>query len=76
MYTEKPFHAFPFGEVCDGNGKQIKKRTFYWEGQNPETKLSLQGISIKDVKQYKNPISIDFSFFPEWIHGDAKIRIR
>ncbi|MDN4524964.1 DUF4179 domain-containing protein [Fictibacillus fluitans] len=73
MHTKKPFHFMPFSNATDGNGKEIEYHSAF--GSTPNHRPSEVGIDIKSVKKYKNPITIDFSFYPKWIHGDVKIRI-
>lgn len=75
LYTEKEFPYGIFSEVVDGKGNTVDITSNYMSSRRDEG-YTLSGVTIPDLKSYPNPISLKLSFFPEWIIGDEKIKIK
>lgn len=63
-----------FSEVKDGDGRDVEISSSGSEGRDDQ--FQRYNITIPNVKQYKNPLSIELSFFPTWIEGDVQIRVK
>lgn len=74
LYTEKEFSYSLFSVAKDGDGNKIDINSNFWSGR--ESGVSEMGVEIENLKTYKNPISLELSFFPEWIKGEQKIKIK
>lgn len=72
--TKKEFHFTPFGSIKDGNGKDVQSNssTILYSDKG----IVELGVTIPKLKEQKNPISLMLEFFPAWIEGDAKIKIK
>ncbi|WP_409273492.1 DUF4179 domain-containing protein [Neobacillus sp. SCS-31] len=73
METEEKFNYIPNGIMRDADGKEVLTGGF--------TKYELEGytefgISIPNLKKYKNPLSLELNFYPAWIKSEEKIRIK
>ncbi|CRK82047.1 DUF4179 domain-containing protein [Neobacillus massiliamazoniensis] len=65
----------PIGTIKDGNGKevnQLRKES----SSNIDVKSLDIGIHIQDLQNIANPLSLEIAFFPAWINGQEKIRIK
>lgn len=76
LYTEKEFHYGLFLEVTDGEGNKIENDSSFWSSYREEESRQSMGITIPKLDSYPNPISLELSFYPEWIKGEGKIRIK
>lgn len=74
MPTEEEFPYFPFSKVIDREGKEIKYESSY-SGSLGDDKVKCFGINIPNLNKHKGPISLELSFYPEWIVGEGKIKI-
>jgi hypothetical protein len=75
LHSQKEFHAFPFGRILDGNGKELISES---SDQNSADQkgITIQGVTIKDLANQVNPISLEIFFYPSWIKGEEKIKIK
>jgi hypothetical protein len=73
LQTEEEFNAFPFGGITDGNGKEITPKQT--EKLDHEGEVELR-VNIPNLKEFTSPISLEVSFFPTWIEGNEKVRIK
>lgn len=74
LFTEKEFPYSIYSEVKDANGKSIDYGTSFWTGyQDGYSSMWIRGSNFKI---YANPITFEIAAFPEWIQGEAKIRIK
>lgn len=75
MHTKKPFHYGIFSTVTDAQGKEIKvhSQSMGTEEEKGTTRL---GIDLPPIGHSQNPLTIDLSYYPEWIKGNEKIRIK
>lgn len=76
FYTEKEFPYGIFSTLQDGNGKNIDKASNFWRSFQEDLGYTELGISVPDLKNYENPISLQLYYYPEWIDGEKKIRIK
>lgn len=76
LYIEKEFPYSLFSGVKDGNGNEIEKTSGFWSSDREEQGFTEIGVTIPNLKGYPNPITLELSFFPEWIEGEGKIRIK
>ncbi|MFF2874985.1 DUF4179 domain-containing protein [Gottfriedia sp. NPDC057991] len=73
LNTKKEFHYSIVGSIYDANGKEVQTSSEsqeYYDGGRQEI-----GITISS-KNYTNPLKLKLAFYPEYIQGDAKIRIK
>lgn len=75
METKKPFHFFSFSKITDANGKEINSPSTYQTMTDDSAGMKM-GINIPNLKQQASPISLELSFYPTWIEGHEKIRIK
>ncbi|GIN64169.1 hypothetical protein J27TS8_41620 [Robertmurraya siralis] len=75
LYTEKEFPYGLFNEVVNGEGKKIDIDSSFWSGYRDEGYAAI-GVQIPHLKSQPNPLTLELSFFPEWIYGEEKIRIK
>jgi hypothetical protein len=75
LYTKEEFHYGLFSEVTDGEGKKIDIDSS-WSRVSDDGGINQVGVSIPNLRKYPNPISLELSFFPAWIEGEGKIRIK
>ncbi|WHZ03875.1 DUF4179 domain-containing protein [Neobacillus sp. YX16] len=73
LQTEEEFNYFLFGGITDGNGAEVTPKQTENLGTEGEVELR---VNIPDLKKVKSPISLELSFFPSWIEGDEKVRIK
>lgn len=74
FYTEEEFPYELISEAKDANGRDIDIESTSWEGyQEGHTNIRM---GLSNLTKYTNPISLKLSYFPEWIEGEAKIRIK
>lgn len=74
LFTEKEFHYGLFSEVVDGKGKNVDTSSSFWRGDD-QGNASI-GVVIPRLNSYSSPITFELSAYPEWIQGEAKIRIK
>jgi hypothetical protein len=67
------FHYQPFGEIKDANGKNVNKPETSFSSANKSWDLA---VRIPDLQNVENPISIELAFYPAWIKGHEKIKIK
>ncbi|PWW29602.1 uncharacterized protein DUF4179 [Cytobacillus oceanisediminis] len=74
--TSEEFNYMIFNGIKDAEGKGIfgDMGTSYREEENKQ----VVGISLpsKEEADYKNPLRLELSFFPAWIEGDVKLRVK
>ncbi len=73
LNTKKEFHYSLVESIFDANGKEVETSgvsTEYHDGGK-----QVVGITISS-KNYTNPLKLKLAFYPEYIQGDAKIRIK
>ncbi|WP_043931240.1 DUF4179 domain-containing protein [Bacillus sp. EB01] len=74
LNSEKRFPYFPFSKVKSADGKEkYLSNSFNRSGEGFGNEF---GFSLTQVKGYANPISLELSFYPEWIESKEKIRIK
>lgn len=73
MHIIDEFHYFPFAAVKDKNGKQIESPEQSTASHDGNTEV---GLRIPGLTAEMSPISLELSFYPSWIKGEGKIRIR
>ncbi|MEQ2526843.1 DUF4179 domain-containing protein [Bacillaceae bacterium CLA-AA-H227] len=74
FYSAEEFPYQLISEAKDVNGRYIDIESTSWEGyQDGHTNIR---IGLSNLSSYTNPISLKLSYFPEWIQGEAKIRIK
>ncbi|SDQ26565.1 protein of unknown function [Virgibacillus subterraneus] len=76
LHTEKRFSYFMFGKMSDNTGKEVTTERSFTYGYRPDKGMAEIGFNMKGSDQLKSPISIELEFFPNWITGDEKVRIK
>jgi Family of unknown function (DUF5643)/Domain of unknown function (DUF4179) len=73
FHTDEEFTAFPFGRITDGEGEEITPKQTEMMGNEGEREVR---VNIPELEKVKSPISLELTFFPEWIKGEGKVRIK
>ncbi|MQR96011.1 DUF4179 domain-containing protein [Fictibacillus phosphorivorans] len=75
LHTKKPFRSAIFSTITDAQGKEIEvsSQSMGTEEEKGTTRL---GIELPSIDRSQNPLTIDLSYYPEWIKGNEKIRIK
>jgi len=72
LNTKKDFRYFLFDSFVDANGKE-----FYINVGSSGFNEKKQIVSLTlPSEKYTNPIKLKLEFYPSWIEGKAKVRIR
>ncbi|MBT2687487.1 DUF4179 domain-containing protein [Bacillus sp. ISL-47] len=74
--TKEDFHYFLFNSVKDANNKDIydgMSTSYREEGGKQKIGISLPS---REETDYKNPLRLELSFFPAWIEGDVKMKVK
>jgi hypothetical protein len=75
LHVKKNFPFFIFGSVQDGRGKEIESNAFQ-SGYDDENGVVNIGTHIPNLNVQKSPVSLSINFFPSWIEGNGKIKIK
>ncbi|MGD6831041.1 DUF4179 domain-containing protein [Sutcliffiella halmapala] len=75
LRTKKEFNYFIFSKVIDAQGKELDLSTtsmsaFYEKG------VSRIGMDLPAITSSQNPITIELAFYPQWIKGKEKIKVK
>lgn len=76
MKNGEDFPYFLFGKILDGNGNEIQPETSYFSNGGVEEIDREFGVQIANLKNQKGPLSFELSFFPAWIEGKVKVKIK
>lgn len=71
----KEFNYFLFSKQLDGNGEEIPSTGGYSQSVSDNGAMEI-GVNMPAPQTQVNPISLELTFFPSWIKGDYKIRIK
>ncbi|WP_042144537.1 DUF4179 domain-containing protein [Paucisalibacillus sp. EB02] len=75
VHADYEFYGNIFGETKDADGKLMLSSSSFTTTE--EEFVRRMGVTYeKNFNQYKSPITIELVFYPEWIEGEAKIRIK
>ncbi|WP_047984305.1 DUF4179 domain-containing protein [Ornithinibacillus californiensis] len=75
VHADNEFNAHIFGETKDAGGRILGSSSSFTTTE--EEFISRMGVTYeKNLNQYNSPITIELTFYPEWIEGEAKIRIK
>lgn len=74
IHTKGNFRFSIFGSIKDGNGKEIESKTSY--SSDGEKGIVNIGVDIQNLKAQRSPISLKLEFFPTWIKGNEKVKIK
>jgi hypothetical protein len=73
LQTEHKFNAFLFGRIKDSNGNEITPQRTEMSDIDGGSEIR---VNIHDLSMVRNPISLELTFFPKWIVGEEKVRIK
>lgn len=73
--TKKPFPYFLFDNVTDGKGKTINIESTSLQGTQ-SAGLTEFIVTVPNIMEQINPLSFEITYFPSWIKGQGKIRIK
>jgi hypothetical protein len=71
----KEFNYFLFNRKLDGNGEEISSSGGYSQSGFENGAMEI-GVMMPAPQTQVNPISLELVYFPSWIKGDYKIRIK
>lgn len=75
LHSKKEFNFFPFSKIIDGNGKEIHSNSAF-NHRGSEKSATEIGINIPNLKKQSNPLSLELSYYPTWIKGNEKIKVK
>jgi Family of unknown function (DUF5643)/Domain of unknown function (DUF4179) len=77
LHVEKSsnYTGMGLGTITDAQGNEIESHAQSMSS-NEELNLKRIGIEVPALKKEQNPITIELDFFPLWIKGNEKIRIK
>lgn len=73
LNTKKEFNYAIFGSIIDAKGNKFYSEHSFETGLN-ENKQKI-GLKLPS-ENYTNPLKIEFDFYPAWIEGDVKIKLK
>ncbi|ETI70812.1 DUF4179 domain-containing protein [Neobacillus vireti] len=76
MRPKKEFSFDLFNLVRDRDGNEIDKAGGFLSHNFEDEKVTEYGVSIPGLKDKLSPISLEIFFFPSWIEGSEKIKIK
>ncbi|GAF66080.1 iron-siderophore ABC transporter iron-siderophore-binging protein [Bacillus sp. TS-2] len=74
--VSEEFNYFFLNEVRDADGQEFYENLSY--SLREENGIQKMGISLPKTNEipYKNPLRMELSYFPSWIEGDVKLRVK
>jgi hypothetical protein len=75
LSLEKDFSYFPFSNIKDVNGQEVKWESSYSQTISDDGHKKL-GINIPNLKKQQGPITFELNYYPTWIEGDVSIKIK
>jgi Family of unknown function (DUF5643)/Domain of unknown function (DUF4179) len=69
------YSGMGFGTITDAQGNEIESHAQSMSADE-ESNLRMVGIELPLLKTEQNPITIELDFYPLWIKGNEKIRIK
>ncbi|WP_404330990.1 DUF4179 domain-containing protein [Mesobacillus maritimus] len=73
--NKEEFNYFLFGLIRDENGKELESPSSFNSGPDQDG-IEEYGVVISNLSSVKGPISLELSFYPSWIEGTEKVRIK
>ncbi|WP_042346179.1 DUF4179 domain-containing protein [Bacillus massiliigorillae] len=74
IQAEKDFHHGMFGTVKDANGKELQVESSSMS--SIDNKSRSFGVVLKANQSFSNPLTIDVLYYPAWINGNVKVRVK
>lgn len=74
IIPHKDFHHDMFGTVKDATGKEIQTVSSFTS--STDNKVYSTGLSLKENQSFTNPLILELNYYPAWIKGNVKIRIK
>ncbi|WNB91718.1 DUF4179 domain-containing protein [Bacillus sp. NEB1478] len=75
LHSSKQFNFEVFGDIIDASGNKIDVHEQSMSSSD-EKKVTELGIKLPPKNTFKNPISMELNYYPSWIKGHEKIRIK
>ncbi|MRG85294.1 DUF4179 domain-containing protein [Salinibacillus xinjiangensis] len=76
LHTNKEFHYSIFGKLTGANGNETYGNSSTVLGPTEQDQNMKYSLYVSDLDELKSPITMDLSFFPAWIEGNEKVRIK
>ncbi|MBS4195864.1 DUF4179 domain-containing protein [Lederbergia citri] len=76
MRTKEEFSYFMFSTPKDRDGKELESGSSFSRYSDGDDQVYEHGINITDLHSVKGPISLGISYYPTWIVGSEKIKIK
>ncbi|MEI5907528.1 DUF4179 domain-containing protein [Bacillus spongiae] len=74
LRTNREFNYFIFSKVIDAQGKELEHST--QSMSTYEKGVRRIGMNLPAIISSQNPITIELSYYPKWIKGKDKIKIK
>lgn len=75
LHTKEEFNYFIFSKVTDAQGNEIDVSSTSMS-ISEERGVRRVGINLPAIKSSQNPITVELSFYPQWIKGEDKIKVK
>lgn len=75
LHTNEEFTYSLFSEIKDEKGNEMESNSSFVNVSNDEGIMEV-GVGVSSLDKYKSPIHLKLAFFPEWIVGNEKVRIK
>lgn len=74
FHTEEEFNYFLFNRISDEGGNELESSSFV-SGPDQDG-IEEVGVNIPNLENVHGPISLELSFYPSWLEGDGKVKIK
>ncbi|HEY4553466.1 MAG TPA: DUF4179 domain-containing protein [Bacillaceae bacterium] len=72
MPSGEDFSYFPWGAITDAAGREVEVLSTFSSGSGRDS----TGINLMNVRENKSPLTIELNFYPAWIEGNRKVKIK
>lgn len=81
LHTDEPFSYVPFSSGKDAEGNTIVSNSSFIRNEDRESGASEHIVQLgfyteKQVMDYPSPLSFTLDYYPEWIEGDIKVKVK
>lgn len=63
-----------FSTIKDADGKELSSSSSYYREEGD--RMRIIGVEVEELNEQKGPISLEIAYFPAWIEGSVKIKIK
>ncbi|SEM97388.1 protein of unknown function [Mesobacillus persicus] len=74
FHAKEEFNYFLFNRISDEGGNELESSSFV-SGPNQDG-IEEVGVIIPNLENVHGPISLELSFYPSWLEGDARVKVK